>query len=159
MSWEEPENVNHLKKSAMVRASITLGKGSPALTVSVGNKVSRALGWHDSVRVRVEYGTGDDAGWIRVTRMLEGQLMRYSNKTVKRGSLVIKVQRVIPGLKGEYTPIRECKHVITPGGDLLVKLPGEFWNTYERKKPYAPKIAAREAERVKANGHADIGDA
>lgn len=143
MSWEVPGTGRDTEKAHNVRAGIMLGKGSPSLKVSVGKFVCRTLGWHEDVHVALEYGTGSDEGWLRIRRVEAGTKIRYSNRSVKEGSLIIKVQRVIPGLVGATVTSRDCKHVVLPSGDLLVKLPGEFWEKYEHKKPYAPKVASR----------------
>jgi hypothetical protein len=143
MSWERPDFPQYAQWTNAVRVSLMKSKGI-TLRVSIGRNLWRDLGWTAGMHVEIEYGTKSDEGWIRLRRAEKGNKLMFHNAMVTEGALITSTARVVPGLRRELVPIVECKHIVTPGGDLLVKLPQQFWVSYERKKPYAPKIAEKQ---------------
>ena len=159
MSWEKPDFTQYVHHVDVVRVSVSAHKGR-SLRIAIGRNVWRALGWSVGRRCEIEYGTGSDAGWIRIEANERGRTkMNFCNSRARDGSMILKTNRYIPRLK-VGSPLTICEHATPPGGDLLIKLPKEFWEQYEHKKPYVPKVVGRnrEAGRVKSNGRANTVD-
>jgi hypothetical protein len=143
MSWERPDFTQYVHFADVVRVSVSAHKGR-CLRIAVGRNIWRKMGWSLGRRCEIEYGAGNDAGWLRVVMAERGRTkMAFCNSKARDGSMILKTNRFIPGLRTGI-PHTVCKHVVTPGGDLLIKLSQEFWD-HERKKPYAPKAALRTA--------------
>lgn len=160
MSWERPDFTQYAHHVDVVRVSVSRHKGR-SLRIAVGRNIWRKLGWSKGRRCEIEYGTGSDEGWLRITLVESGRTkIMFCNSKARDGSMILKTNRYIPKLKVGM-PNTVCKHIVTPGDDLLIKLPQEFWEKYEPKKPYTPKIALRQGnavdKSVENHGSTNIG--
>lgn len=157
MSWEPLEKRHYAECATTTRAGLNFitRNESWRLGLYIGKKIIRKLGWNVGLRVSMEYGTRSDTGWIRLVLFDRGLYrLRYSNQSVKDGSLWLTTQRTIPGMVQQRVPTQAVKHILPPGGELMIHLPEHFWqhNIDEKKHPHKPSKSVD----TKQNGHLTV---
>ncbi len=89
--------------------------------VSIALPIVAPLGWERGNTVQVEAGTGDDDGWLRVTRSSSGYKVGCYRDNDKR--LKFACAGILRHLKN--FPTVSCRHVVANNA-LLVEIPARL---------------------------------
>lgn len=126
MSWNKVKG-RHSYVGRDVRLLIGIdSRGNRNMQVSIGCDVWQKLGWNDGVRVDLYWGEAKDLGWFKLEVNAQGRFGLRKKGHGPNACLRISFKHMPAHLAQGPIETTIAKHVLPPGGELMVELPTAF---------------------------------